>query len=176
MITGVVLAGGRSRRMGGPKTLVEIDGRPLLLHPVEALRAVLDVVAVVCKPDTPLPALPEGVAVWREEDLHPHPLVGVVAALERAGGPVLVCAADMPGVDPPTLAALRDAPPAAAVLAVAEGRLQPLLGRYSPEALPVLRARGPDEATTAVVERLVPLRVEVAAGVARNVNAPGDIL
>jgi molybdenum cofactor guanylyltransferase/molybdopterin-guanine dinucleotide biosynthesis protein MobB len=38
-ITGVILAGGRGRRLGGvDKGLVEIDGRPLAVHVLEALR------------------------------------------------------------------------------------------------------------------------------------------
>ena len=175
MITGVVLAGGRSRRMGEPKTLLEVDGRPLLLHPVDALRAVLEDVVVVCKPATPLPDLPDGVAVWHEDDPRQHPLVGVIAALERAPGPIVVCAGDMPGLDAATVRALRDAPPAAAVVAAADGRLQPLLARYAPDALPVLRAMDPDEPATSVLERLDPVRVEIDARIARNVNAPGDL-
>jgi molybdopterin-guanine dinucleotide biosynthesis protein A len=174
-VIGAVLAGGASRRMGEPKTLVELDGRPLLLHPVEALLGVVDRVAVVCKPDTPLPALPPGVEVWHEEDPARHPLVGVVAALERADGPVLVCAGDMPALDAATLEALRDAPPATAVVAVAAGRLQPLLARYAPSALTVLRARGADEPATAVVERLDPVLVEVGERVVRNVNVRDEL-
>ncbi|MDX1527256.1 MAG: molybdenum cofactor guanylyltransferase MobA [Gammaproteobacteria bacterium] len=39
-VTGVVLAGGRARRMGGhDKGLVEIDGRPMVVFIVEALKA-----------------------------------------------------------------------------------------------------------------------------------------
>ena len=37
-ITGIVLAGGQGRRMGGvDKGLVELDGRPLVAHVVERL-------------------------------------------------------------------------------------------------------------------------------------------
>lgn len=46
----VVLAGGESRRFGGPKALAELGGKTLLAHAVDALRAtagVTDVVAVV---------------------------------------------------------------------------------------------------------------------------------
>lgn len=48
MIAGVVLAAGRSSRLGRPKQLVELDGEPLIRHTVtEILRASLDLVIVV---------------------------------------------------------------------------------------------------------------------------------
>lgn len=175
---GVVLAGGDGRRIGGAKATVALDGRPLLYYPLEALRAVLDEVTVVCKEQTVLPGLPPGVTIWCEADARVHPLVGVAAALRTAAGrSVVVCAVDMPFVDAATIRALLAAPPAAAVLVRAGGRLQPLLARYSPEALPVLEAMEDGESATAVVERLAPLVVEVAdQRVVFNVNAPEDVL
>ena len=47
--------------------------------------------------DTELPDLP-GTERWDEPDEPRHPLTGIVHALATAGGPVLVCAADMPFV------------------------------------------------------------------------------
>jgi len=41
-LAGVVLAGGRSERMGTPKSLLDFRGRPLLVRILEALYA-LDV-------------------------------------------------------------------------------------------------------------------------------------
>ena len=38
VIDGIVLAAGRSRRMGEPKPLLEIDGQPFLEHAVKLLR------------------------------------------------------------------------------------------------------------------------------------------
>lgn len=173
---GAVLAGGRSRRMGEPKTLVQLDGAPLLLRPLTVLSAVLGEVAVVCKPHTPLPPLPEGVAVWHESDPHRHPLVGVRAALRAAAGrPVVVVAGDMPFVDAATVSALAAAPPAAAVVARAGGRLHPLLARYGPEALARLEPADPQEPATRAVERLEPALLDVAERVAFNVNTLQDL-
>ena len=175
-VTGVVLAGGRGRRMGGDKATVALRGRPLLHYPLDALLEVADRVAVVSKRDTRLPHLPPAVEIWcDDDDERTHPLLGVVTALRHAGGPVLVVAGDMPQVTAEALRALRDAPPAAVAVARADGRLQPLLARYAPEALGALRA-GTDRAATAVVEALDPVIVDVDAGVALNVNAPEDLL
>src|SRR6478609_3299075 len=83
---GVVLAGGRGRRIGGDKAIVELEGRPLVLYPVEALHEVCDDVAVVAKRDSLLPALAGVADLWVEPDEPRHPLAGVAHALHLAAG------------------------------------------------------------------------------------------
>jgi molybdopterin-guanine dinucleotide biosynthesis protein A len=108
-----VLAGGASRRMGAPKALAELGGRPLIAHPLDAAaRAQLRAI-VVAKAATPLPAL--DVPVWIEPDEPQHPLTGLVAALERAGEPVVAVACDQPWLPPDLLARLADTNGGAAV-------------------------------------------------------------
>ncbi|MDQ3935619.1 MAG: NTP transferase domain-containing protein, partial [Actinomycetota bacterium] len=94
---GAILAGGRGRRMGGGKPGRELAGRPLVAWPAEAVSEVCSRVVVVAKAETELPALP-GVERWDEPGGDHHPARGIAYALERAGEPVLVCAADMPFV------------------------------------------------------------------------------
>src|SRR4051812_41753904 len=150
-----------------------LDGRPLASYPVAALEAVCERVAVVCKPDTELPDL--GVDRWEEPRKPRHPLVGIVHALERAGGPVLVCAADMPFV---TADALRTLLAAAgggpAVVAISEGVVQPVLGLYAPAALAVLRAAPDDASLTETLESLDPSRVALPPAIVRSVNTPDE--
>ena len=82
-------------------------------------------VAVVCKRDTQLPDLP-GTERWDEPDEPRHPLTGIVHALATAGGPVLVCAADMPFVTADACRTLvQAAATGPAVVATAGGVLQP---------------------------------------------------
>src|SRR3954454_14456578 len=94
---GVVLAGGLGRRLGGDKAIVELEGRPLALYPLEALHEVCDQVAVVAKRDTLLPPLGGVAQLWSEPDTPRHPLTGVVHALRLAAGrSILVVAVDLP--------------------------------------------------------------------------------
>ncbi len=204
-IVGAGLAGGAGRRLragspGGPasKAAAHLAGRALVSYPLDALAAVCDRVAVVAKRRTDLPAEIAAVERWNEPDEPRHPLAGIVHALERAGGPVLVCAADMPFVTASTcrelIAAARGMatgpagpggrqlghgavrrPPLAATEAEAEGSLEPLLGVYLPEALPALRLASPDAPLRAVIEALDPLRVAFPASVLRSVNTPADL-
>ncbi|HEX8065120.1 MAG TPA: NTP transferase domain-containing protein [Thermoleophilaceae bacterium] len=172
----MVLAGGRGRRIGGGKPARTLAGRPLAARPAEALAAVCDRVAIVCKPSTDVPALP-GVERWDEPDGHSHPAVGIAHALERAGGPVLVCAADMPFVTAASCERVAAAlgPADEVAVAVAGGVVQPLLAAYAPSALGALRAAAPDAPLTGTVESLRPRRVEVPAAEARSVDTPEEL-
>jgi molybdopterin-guanine dinucleotide biosynthesis protein A len=176
----VVLAGGLGRRLGGAKATVELSGRPLIWYPLQALTAVLSEVAVIAKADTELPSLP-GVTVWIEPQTPRHPLLGIAEALGLAGGrPVLACASDLPFVTPELVASLAraDAGGAPAVVAAADGALQPLLGRYEPEAVRLLAgAAAEGEPARAAVAAIGPRLFEVADPDALfNVNAPEDLL
>jgi molybdenum cofactor guanylyltransferase len=178
-VTGAVLAGGAGRRLGAPsKPAAHLAGEPLLAYPVAAVAAVCEHVAVVCKPDTALPELDEGVERWDEPAAPRHPVVGIVHALERAGGPALVCAADMPFVTPDalrTLLAAAGSAHAAVAVAVADGVLQPVLGLYAPAVLEALRAAPRDAPLTATVESINPSRVALPPAVVSSVNTREDL-
>jgi molybdopterin-guanine dinucleotide biosynthesis protein A len=170
-----VLAGGLGRRLGAPKAGAELAGRPLISYPLAALEPVCERIVVVCKRDTELPAL--DVERWDEPDDPHHPIAGIVHALERAGGRILVCAADMPFVTPGACALIADElrPGMKAAVGFCGGRLQPLLGAYAPEALEVLRTAPPDEPLTRTVESLMPIPVDLEPEVVFNVNTPEDL-
>ncbi len=181
-VVGVVLAGGRGRRIGGDKATVELDGVALLHYPLRALSVVTSRQAVVAKRDTRLPELPCGVAVWLEPDAPSHPLTGVVHALRTASGDsVLCCAVDLPLLDAATLRRLLDADDGrrACIVPRVDGRLEPLCTLWHPRALERLTrlsAEAPAMAMRDVVASLDHL--EVAFPDARpfaNVNAPEDL-
>jgi molybdopterin-guanine dinucleotide biosynthesis protein A len=131
---GAVLAGGASKRMGVAKATVVLGGVTLAERAARVLRdAGLDV-ALVAKERDELP--PVDVPVWRESRSERHPLAGILEALERARGPVVVCACDMPFVQPDLVMYIAGLPGTA--VPEAGGRLHPLLARYDPAAVDVL--------------------------------------
>jgi molybdenum cofactor guanylyltransferase len=166
-----VLAGGRGRRMGRPKTLVELGGRPLIARPLAAAGAAGLEAVVVAKAATPLPAL--DVPVWHEPDAPVHPLLGIVTALERAGGPVVAVACDQPFVTSELLARLAAGPEAAVRVG---GRLEPLPARYEPAALPALRAALAREASLrSAIAELAPVEIACEPDTVASVNPPEEL-
>jgi molybdopterin-guanine dinucleotide biosynthesis protein A len=109
---GVVLAGGRSSRMGVAKAGLEWHGSTLLARMCGLLaRGVAGgPVLVVRAPGQALPALPAGVLVADDPGEGLGPLQGVAAGLAaaaRAGADVaFVAATDMPFLHPATVAAV----------------------------------------------------------------------
>jgi molybdopterin-guanine dinucleotide biosynthesis protein A len=133
-----VLAGGRGRRAGGAKALVELDGRPLISYPLRAASTAGLPALVVAKRDSALPALE--VPVLREPDHPRHPLCGVVAALrsvEDERRPVLAVGCDMPFLSADLLRWLALRPGDAVGLEVG-GELAPLPALYRAVQLPRL--------------------------------------
>lgn len=164
---GVVLAGGAGSRVGGEKAMVLLDGRPLAVWAVDALRAAgLAEVVVVAKADT---ALPDGVTAWAEPDEPRHPLAGVAYALGRAGDrAVVTLPVDVPLAPPAVLARLAASEGAAVVRA--GGRLCPLVARW-PAGTSVPAA---GRATEAILS-LDPLVLDVDAAGFENLNTPADL-
>jgi molybdopterin-guanine dinucleotide biosynthesis protein A len=105
-VTGVVLAGGRSRRFGRDK-LAEPYGDGVLLHrPVLAIGEVCDEVVVVIAPDAPEPEMPAGVEVTfaRDAEAEMGPLAGLIAGLTAASeGWAVVVGGDMPELQSPVI-------------------------------------------------------------------------
>lgn len=178
MNVGVVLAGGRGERLGGAKPAADLAGRSLLDRALDALESACAERAVVAKARTPLPSLPDGVSLWIEPADDHHPRHGLVHALRSAGGrPILALAVDLPLVPPSLLVDLAVAVDAgaAAALARADGRAQPLCAAYGAGALSVLERAPVDEALTRTVRRLEPVWIETDESSLCNVNDPADL-
>jgi molybdopterin-guanine dinucleotide biosynthesis protein A len=125
-----ILAGGSGSRIGGAKATVELAGRPLVAHALQAARGAGLQAVVVAKPATALPALSEQVLLEPAEPA--HPLCGVIAALDFAAeqsppADVVLSACDMPFLTGPLLRWMAGLPGAA--MARVDDRLQPLLAR-----------------------------------------------
>lgn len=133
---GVVLAGGRSTRMGAPKAALEWHGSTLLYRTVAIVaRATGGPVAVVRAKGQELPALPRGATVVDDPREGKGPVQGIAAGLAALAGQAeaaFVAATDLPFLHPAfierVLSALTGGTDVG--LPVARGYQQPLAAAY----------------------------------------------
>jgi molybdopterin-guanine dinucleotide biosynthesis protein A len=139
---GVLLAGGRGRRLGAgiPKALVPCGGRTLLARAQATLDALCDTVVVVAPHELDLP----GASAVRIDDPPGAlgPLAAMIAGLgSQAFDEALVLAVDLPLVTASALAALRALRGDALAVIAAPGSLpQPLAAWYASGAHAALEA------------------------------------
>jgi molybdopterin-guanine dinucleotide biosynthesis protein A len=137
----IVLAGGKSARMGTPKALLRFDDTPLIEHIVGALRERFAEVIVVAAPDQALPPLPA--TLVRDEIAHQGPASGLYYGL-RAARPAVsfVTSCDAAFLNLDVVSYLVDqAPGHDAVVPRWHGRDQPLHAVYRRTVLPALEAQ-----------------------------------
>jgi molybdopterin-guanine dinucleotide biosynthesis protein A len=168
--------------MGTPKALVEVAGRPMVSRVVSTVGSAGLEPVVVAKPDSPLPRL--DCRVLAEPAEPRHPLTGLIAALHTsAGRGVVAIACDMPLVPAKLLTWLAQIEEEIAVCEV-DGRLEPLLGRYSPAAAEALSGRLDEGAAMRDAVGALDPYVVTEDKIARfgdpksivfNVNEPGDV-
>jgi molybdenum cofactor guanylyltransferase len=141
MPAGIVLAGGRSSRMGTPKAWLDWHGSTLLRRVCGIVaRGAGGPVAVVRAPGQELPPLPAGVRVLDDAREGRGPLQGILAGLEAVDADVaFVASVDLPFLHPRFVAAVCGAVDGADV-AVPHlgGHRQPLAAAYRPALAPLV--------------------------------------
>lgn len=161
MVAGVVLAAGLSRRMGRPKLLLPIDGRPVIRRTVEALAGagLADLVVVVPPESEALRTALDGLAVRFAVNPAPEAgqagsVVAGVAALAPGTTAVLIALGDQPDLPRAVLAGVLERHRAGGATIVApryrEGRGNPVL--FTSTVFPELLRLTGDQGARAVVE------------------------
>lgn len=180
---GLVLAGGRSRRMGSDKALLEKDGQTQLARMVSLLGRYADRVFVSARADQadePERRKFEQI-VDRYDDL--GPVAGVLSAMEaHAQADWLVVACDLPNVDDATLTTLLEArDPEQTFVAYAssrDGLPEPLCAIYARGAKAVIRdfvADGIRCPRKMMIRSQPRLLVQPHPAALDNVNRPEDL-
>jgi molybdopterin-guanine dinucleotide biosynthesis protein A len=139
-VTGVILAGGQSRRMGGgDKGLLDLCGKPMLAHVVDRLRPQVGAIAINANGDPSrfarfgLPVIADTIAGFA------GPLAGVLAGLRWSAAHtpearwIVTAAGDAPLL--PTnlverLLAAAEGRPGTIALAQSRGELHPVIGLW----------------------------------------------
>jgi len=141
MPAGIVLAGGRSSRMGTPKAWLDWHGTTLLRRICGIVaRGSGGPVVVVRAPGQELPELPAGVRAVEDEREGRGPLQGILAGLRATDAELaFVASVDLPLLHPRFVAAVLGAADGvdAAVPDIA-GHRQPLAAAYRPALAPLV--------------------------------------
>lgn len=164
MITGIVLCGGRSTRMGQDKASLLVGDETFLMRVVRLVGEVADEVIVVTRADQAIPGLPAQVVHDEADGL--GPLAGIAAGLGASTSDVnVVVACDMPLIRPAVLRRLLELRGEADLcLAVVDGRPSPLCAVYRQPVAGVARgllAAG-ERRVMALLDRVQTKRVEAA--------------
>jgi len=178
MDSALLIAGGRSERLGQPKQSLEIDGETLAARTAGVLAQVARPVTVVGPPGERPDWVPAG-CDWVGDPLpHGGPLVGLAAGLAAVRGElVAVAPCDLPLLVPATYRALRRiAVDGDAAVATWE-QPQPLVAVYWREAAlaaaELLLAQGEHRAQRLLGE--LPHTLVERREVALNLNTPTDL-
>ncbi|MDN8601781.1 molybdenum cofactor guanylyltransferase MobA [Citrobacter enshiensis] len=141
-ITGVVLAGGKARRMGGAdKGLLELDGKPLWKHVADNLLSQLETVVINANrhrdiyQKSGLRVIPDSLADF------PGPLAGMLSVfLQEKGDWFLFCPCDTPYIPRDLVARLKAQRSDAAVAWVHDGeRDHPTIALVNRSVQPLLQ-------------------------------------
>ncbi len=192
-VTGAVMAGGSSRRMGHDKRWVAIDGVSLMQRALDCLDRFADELMVVGglgRVPHPAPQVLAQARVVGDERPDAGPLAGIETALLHAtDGMVVVLAVDHPWARPAVLellvARLGEVAHADAVLLGTSRGPQPLVGAYRSSAVTVVSAlldagerratALTDAAQVVVVDPGEWRRHDPTGATARDVDTPDDL-
>ncbi len=139
-MTGAILAGGRSTRMGTNKALLPFDGQRIIEGLVGKLRPLFAEILVIANDPSAYADL--GVPIWPDRIPEKGSLGGLYTAVHHSALPQAFCiACDMPLANPAVIAYLRDQAAGYDVVVprTAEG-YQPLHAVYGKNCLPHMEA------------------------------------
>lgn len=139
-ITGIVLAGGSSSRMGQDKALMLFNGRTLISYAIEILSPACDNVVISSNQQV---YEFTGCEVWPDILALQAPMIGIYSCLKRSQtfwNIILSC--DMPLVDRRLLDFLLTRRAGAdIIIPVHRNKMEPLCGLYSRKLLPLLEKK-----------------------------------
>lgn len=135
MMTGVILAGGQNRRMGGqPKGLLDLNGEPLVVRQLRMMKPVCaEQIIITNEPERYRYIVDHDVRILCDNYPNQGPLGGMEAAFSAASNDyVWTVGCDMPFLSPDAAAhmlhLIQDGDDA--VIPIVDGRVQPLHGLY----------------------------------------------
>jgi molybdopterin-guanine dinucleotide biosynthesis protein A len=138
-VTGIVLAGGLSSRMGSDKSLMKLNGKSLIEYSIEAL---LPICSKVVISSNNLIYNFTGCEVWPDELFDGAPIIGIYSCLKRSETDLnIILSCDMPLMSTSMLRYLleKSADYTITVPIHENGQIEPLCGIYKKTSLEILK-------------------------------------
>ena len=143
-LSAAILAGGKSRRMGQPKALLEIDGIPVIDRVAQVLRQITSELLIIVSLDaSPVELNISGAKIITDQAPNRGPLMAIFTALQATSAShCLVLACDLPLITVPILAEMiRVVDTYDAVVPLTGNGYEPLCSVYTQSCLPVIKSR-----------------------------------
>jgi len=137
--TGVVLAGGKSSRMGEDKGLISVDGQAMVLASINLLKSFTERIIIISNN----PAYEQfGCEVIKDIVPNKGPMGGILTGLTNATTEEIIClTCDMPYLTENVIQKLIDfSEPDSPTIIEFQNRLQPLVGIYNRALIPKIQA------------------------------------
>ncbi len=138
-ITGFVLAGGQSRRMGIDKSLMPLNGKTLIEYSIEALRPLCN--SIIISSNNSIYDF-TGCEVWPDELQVQAPIVGIYSCLKRSKTDInIILSCDMPLISTTIIEYLLEnsVNHHITVPVHQNGFIEPLCGIYKQSAIAILK-------------------------------------
>ncbi len=182
--TGVILAGGKSSRMGRDKALIEVDGTRMLDRTVELLRPHVREILVIGDPEK---HTAEHATTIADDEPGKGPLGGIVTAFKHARYVrLLVLACDLPSINDHLLVTLKKELDAGfdAIIPTHDGLIEPLAAAFHKHCIEAFEKNLRDDVLkmSDALAAVRSLNIEVSpskdgwpADLFRNLNSPTDL-
>ena len=138
-ITGIVLAGGHSSRMGEDKSLMKLNGKTLVEYSIDALRPLCD--KVIISSNNPNYTF-TGCEVWPDELPDQAPIIGIYSCLKRSETELnIILSCDIPLISTSMIGFLvtKSGANNITVPIHENGKIEPLCGVYKKSSLEILK-------------------------------------
>lgn len=175
----IVLAGGKSSRMGQDKGFYPLGDKPMIAHVLDTAKKITDAILIVANDDR---YNQFGFPVIADEYREKGPLAGLYTGIKNSTFEYnLVLTCDVPYLHEGVLEFLIDSSTGYDItLAESEGRQHPLIAVYRKSCLPVIE-KNLDENNLKITALFDHLKVRMVDMVDflpenfRNINSPGDL-
>lgn len=139
-LTGIILSGGKSSRMGKEKGLVDFQGKPLISYAINAIKPLVN--SIIIGANNELNEYQKlGYKIVEDEVRHIGPLGGILSALRQSDTMYnIILSCDMPFINKEALQFMNQQRNDYDIVVAAHNgnKIEPLCGIYSKNTLPII--------------------------------------